>query len=100
MQQTSATRRPIPPIVLLIGVALLVMAIMAIWQSLQPHFPLDLNTAGLEHLQRLPGVDEAMARKIIEGRPYKRKDELVRRKIVEPALYEQIKGQIVAKHTE
>jgi Helix-hairpin-helix motif len=37
---------------------------------------LDLNTAPLEQLQKLPGINEATAKKIIAGRPYKSVGEL------------------------
>ena len=51
---------------------------------------LDINSATAEQLKALPGIGEACSEKIIKGRPYQRKDELVQKRIIPQAIYDKI----------
>jgi competence protein ComEA len=62
-----------------------------------PGTPLDLNTAALDQLKALPGVGEQYAKKIVDGRPFKKVDELMSRKIVPQSVYDRIKNLVAVK---
>jgi DNA uptake protein ComE-like DNA-binding protein len=57
----------------------------------------DLNTATAVELKGLPGITDADSAKIIQGRPYADKNQLVSRHVVSEATYDKIKDQVVAK---
>jgi DNA uptake protein ComE-like DNA-binding protein len=57
----------------------------------------DINRASLDELKALKGIGDVRAAVIVKGRPYARKDELVRKGIVPQAVYDDIREHIVAR---
>ncbi len=58
--------------------------------------PVDINSASLKDLEALKGIGPAYAAKIVAGRPYSGKDDLLNRKIIPAATYAKISDKIVA----
>jgi DNA uptake protein ComE-like DNA-binding protein len=61
---------------------------------------LDINTATADQLKALPGVGDVYSSKIIAGRPYTAKNQLVTRGILPKNVYNGIASRIVAHHVK
>lgn len=58
----------------------------------------DINSATKDQLTALPGIGDAYSQKIIDGRPYNSKRELLTKKILPQATYDQVSSKIIAHH--
>ena len=58
---------------------------------------MDINSASEAELASLKGIGDVRSKAIVKGRPYKGKDDLVKRKIIPQNVYDDIKEQIIAK---
>jgi competence protein ComEA len=59
----------------------------------------DLNQASKEQIEALPGMTSGQAERIIAERPYKDAQQLVTRRILSQAQYDQLKDKVVVRQT-
>jgi DNA uptake protein ComE-like DNA-binding protein len=57
---------------------------------------LDINTATVDQLKAFPGIGDAYSKRIIDGRPYTAKNQLVTRGVLPENVYNKIKDSIIA----
>jgi len=60
---------------------------------------IDINSAQKVELWTLPGIDDAYAEKIIDGRPYRATSQLVQKNIISQATYDKIADSISVKRS-
>jgi competence protein ComEA len=65
--------------------------------SSQPSDLVDINSATKDQLSALPGIGDKYSDKIIAGRPYANKSQLVSKKVLPQGVYNKISSMIVAK---
>jgi len=67
----------------------------------RPPTKLDINSATKDQLKSLPGIAATpISQKIIDGRPYRTKLDLVQKKIIPQATYDKVKDVIIAKQSK
>ena len=57
---------------------------------------IDINTAAIDQLKAIPGIGDAYSKRIVDGRPYANKSQLLSKGILPAATYNKIKDQIIA----
>jgi competence protein ComEA len=61
-----------------------------------PEDRVDLNSATLDQLMKVPGMTRTWAARIIRYRPYRAKNDLIDRGVVSNQVYDRIKDYIIA----
>jgi competence protein ComEA len=67
--------------------------------STSPSQKIDINSATKDQLDALPGIGSAYSQKIVDGRPYNSKRDLLTRKLVPQSTYDGIQDKIIAHHS-
>lgn len=92
------TKPPAPAgnrlIVIVVALAVLAYAGLSAWRWWSARQPVNVNTASLEQLQSIPEVGPAIARKIVEGRPYATPEDLKRVSGIGDKTFEKMKARV------
>jgi competence protein ComEA len=62
--------------------------------------PMDINTASVDQLRTLPGIGDTYAGRIVKGRPYTSKNQLVTKGILPKNVYDKVQNMIIASHVK
>lgn len=65
--------------------------------STQASSLVDINSATKDQLSALPGIGDKYSDKIIAGRPYSNKSQLVSKKVLPQGVYNKISSMVIAK---
>ena len=99
----NALRVLLVALVLVLGVSVAVSQTSSTKKSTAPTATtaskdlVDINSATKEQLDALPGIGAAYSQKIVDGRPYAKKTDLVKKKVIPQSTYDKIKDLIIAK---
>ena len=66
-------------------------------EGLKRKGPVNIDSASVTELEKLPGVTSEMASAIVAHRPYATTRDLVRKRVMTAAQYNRLKAQIVAQ---
>ncbi len=58
----------------------------------------DINHATIQQLEKVPGLTQSWAGRIVRFRPYRTKQDLIEKGIVNSAVYDRIKDFVIAHH--
>ncbi|MGB8480227.1 MAG: helix-hairpin-helix domain-containing protein [Acidobacteriaceae bacterium] len=61
---------------------------------------MDINTASVGQLRTLPGIGDTYAQRIVKGRPYTSKNQLVTKGILPRNVYDKVQNMIIASHVK
>src|SRR5262245_57472031 len=92
-------KNPLDLLVLLATVCLLAGSAFGQTKTEKNAYLVEINSAPKFELMTLPGIGDADAQKIIDGRPYRAKTELLQKNIIPQATYDKIADSITAKRS-
>lgn len=61
---------------------------------------IDINSATEAELKAIPGIGDEYSKKIMAGRPFSNKSQLLSKKIIPKPVYDKIKDMIIAKQAK